>query len=78
MIAFHKGTTDWRRYDIAADTWVAITQSSGDGASPQAGAPNLTTYLSVIGVPIPEYGVIMFIQSAGQSDPGSAWLYRHS
>ncbi len=82
LIAYQKGTTNWAKYDIQVDGWMPLAQSSGDGSSPQSGTPNLVggdTGLAVIGIPIPRYGVMMFIQYRGSgSTPADVWLYRHS
>lgn len=71
----------WSAYDISADTWTTLTQSSGSGASPQTGTPNLSidTELSVIGCPVPEYGILVFIQYKGSgATAADVWVYKHS
>lgn len=82
LIARKRATALWYEYDIPTDTWPALTQSTGDGSSPQNGTPNLTagnTQLPDIAIPIPEYGVIMFIQYLGSGvTPAGVWLYKHS
>lgn len=80
LVAYQKGTTNWAEYDITEDDWSSLSQCSGDGSTPASGTPNLTGNLNqpVIGIPIPEYGMMMFIQHKGSSTPAEVWLYRHS
>lgn len=81
IIAYQKGTTNWAKYDITTDSWTSLTQCSGDGSSPANGTPNLVGDFGyfVIGIAIPQYGVIVFIQYRGAgSTPADVWLYRHS
>lgn len=82
LIAYQKGSKNWAMYDINSDKWTPLAQSSGDGSEPQLGTPNLagdSVGRSVIGVPIPKYGVMMFIQYRGAgSRQADVWLYRHS
>jgi len=80
IIAYKKGTTTWAKYDISTDTWSSLTQCSGDGSSPANGTPNLVGDVErfPIGIAIPQYGVMMFIQYRGASTPADVWLYRHS
>lgn len=79
LIAWNYGT-DWRQYDIGDDAWTTLTQSSGDGSSPQTGLPNLSAGASnsVVVCPVPDYGVILFIQYLGSgSTPAGVWVYKH-
>lgn len=81
LIAWLKETTNWAKYDIAANAWSTLTPCVGDGSAPASGVPNLQTGSSrpAIGIAIPQYGVIMFIQYRGAgSTPADVWLYRHS
>jgi pectate lyase len=40
FICKQKATTAWRVYDVSANTWSNLTQSSGSGATPQSGTPD--------------------------------------
>ncbi len=77
-IAWGKGSGEWHEYDITKDSWRALSASTGDGAAPQDGLPPLVGIYnwSAIAAPIPEYGVIMYIQRKGSEV--EVWLYRHS
>lgn len=78
IIARSAATGAWAAYDISADSWSSLTQSTGDGSSPQTGLPVLAvTNLSAVCTPIPEYGVTLWMQfRSGQTL--DAWLYRHT
>lgn len=81
IIAYQKGTTNWAKYDITTDTWSSLRQCSCDGSSPVSGTPNLAGDVEAyaIGISIPQYGVMMFIQYRGAgSTPADVWLYRYS
>lgn len=81
LIARQGGTATWSKYDINAATWSSLTQSTGDGSSPQTGLPNLAADggNAPISVSIESLGVIMFVQHTGSgSTPANVWLYRHS
>lgn len=76
FVGYEKKTRNWTVYDPDTNQWSDLPQSSGDGSSPQQGAPNLSTgHNAVIGVPIPAYGVIMYVQYLGSSNAG-VWLFK--
>ena len=66
LLVFGTGTA--RQYDVPSDTWSTLSLS---------GAPTFPTINSghkVLAVPVPAYGVVMFI-FGGSAD---VWLYKHS
>lgn len=71
-------TNSWWYYSVSADTWTSVSQSTGDGSSPQSGAPNLGGEEHVIATPIDEYGVSMWIQYTSPTTDANVWLYRHA
>jgi hypothetical protein len=80
FISWKKRSTSWAAYDVGSDTWSTLTRASGDGSTPTRGAPALSTddtAGAVIGIPISNYGVIMFVQFLGSGDAG-VWVYKHS
>lgn len=82
IIARNSTSGAWAQYDISADSWTTLTQSSGSGASPQTGTPNLTINDQsnhAIACAVPEYGVLVYIQYMGSgSTPANVWVYKHS
>jgi hypothetical protein len=77
FVAWRRSSSSWAVYDVSEDTWQSLPQSTGNGSSPQQGAPNLSSGdlgRAVIGIPISTYGVIMFIQY--QEPNASVWLYK--
>ncbi|TXH48524.1 MAG: hypothetical protein E6Q97_24675 [Desulfurellales bacterium] len=80
-LAWDYGTLGWRQYDVSADAWTTLTQSSGDGSSPQTGLPNLAsgTASSVVHVALETLGVVLFVQYRGSgSTPADVWIYKHA
>ena len=79
LIAWSQDDGDWAEYDISADAWSTLTQSSGDGSSPQTGTPNLTAGInnSVIACPVDAYGVQVWIQYTGSGSNAAVWVYKH-
>lgn len=80
FVTWQKGSTSWAQYDVSANQWSMLPKSSGDGSSPQSGTPNLgtdSTGVATIGIPISNYGVIMYIQYQGRSAGADVWLYKH-
>lgn len=79
FLSWNKKTANWVEYDVSADEYNTLTQSSGGGSSPQAGTPNIDDSAGghpTIGVPLWRYRTNMYIQSTGGG--GTAWLYKHS
>lgn len=79
FIAWNKKTNDWAEYAVAGDEWNTLTQSAGNGATPQTGLPNISDAAGghpTFAVPISRYRRIMIVQSTGSG--GTAWLYRHT
>ena len=80
FISWKKRSTSFAAYDVGSDTWSTLARASGDGSTPARGAPALSTddtAGAVIGIPISNYGVIMFVQFLGSGDAG-VWVYKHS
>lgn len=81
LIAYEKRSTNWAKYDIINDKWTALSQVVGDGSVPDNGTPKFSSDPNhqAIGIPIPPYQVIMFVQYKGFEDtPAEVWLYKHS
>lgn len=82
LIARNPNDGAWAQYDISANAWTTLSQSSGNGSNPQTGLPNLgvnATGQHVIACPVPAYGVIVFIQYKGSgSTAAEVWVYKHS
>lgn len=84
FFGWQKATSSWQAWGPGDLSWRNLTQSSGNGSSPQNGPPNLDTSATgrpCIAIPIPahdgmDHGVTMWIQSLGGA--GHTWLYRHS
>lgn len=52
FVACHRSTNVWTKFDPTAGalgTWSSVTQSSGSGATPQTGAPNVATGAGDVG-----------------------------
>lgn len=80
LIAYQRASPyAWAKYTIATDTWASLTESTGDGSSPQTGTPNMPNDTNAsIAAEIPAYGVVMFIKYNGPGSDGEVWLYKHS
>lgn len=77
FIVWKKNSQSWRCWRPGDSAWTALTQSTGDGSTPQTGMPNLDDSASgrpCIGIPISTYGVTMYVQSPGSG--GEVWLSR--
>jgi hypothetical protein len=81
FIGRDKNTGSWTFYNPDTDAWSSLTQSTGSGASPQNGLPNLAsggTTVHSLSITIPQYNCIMYIQYAGSAVGANVWLYRHT
>lgn len=85
LLAYHLASGAASAYDISANTWTTIARSTGSGSTPQNGFPNFSidSNYQVIGCPIPDLGVTMWVQWLGGNNSsdirlGGVWLYRHS
>lgn len=79
LIARDVDTGAWAQYDISANAWTTLTQSTGDGSVPQNGTPNLANVNgSEVCCSIPQYGVTIWMQFRSGSSTLDAWLYRHT
>lgn len=80
LIAYYIETGLWAEYNITTDTWTKLTQSTGNGATPQTGLPNFTTDSgnAIICVSLPPYGCTMWIARPGAGENLNVWLYRHT
>jgi hypothetical protein len=77
FIGWQKATDSWEYWEPDDIAWSALTQSSGDGSSPQNGTPNLDTSAGgrpTIAIPISTHNVVMYIQSNGSG--ADVWLYK--
>jgi len=82
FVAFFLETGNWYEYDAAADSCSnqLAARSAANPTVPANGTPPLGAGPGVpneIDIPIPEYGVILFVQENGSND-GAVWVYRHS
>lgn len=66
----------WWFYNVDTNQWQSVSASSGDGSSPQNGAPNITREY-VICAAIENYDVTMWIAFVSAGSPGEVWLYKH-
>lgn len=79
LIARDVDTGAWAQYDISANAWTTLTQSTGDGSAPQTGTPNLANVNgSEVCCSLPPYGVTIWLQFRSGSNTLDAWLYRHT
>lgn len=79
FIGWKKTSKNWQFWKPGDGAWTNLTQSSGSGASPQSGLPNLddaATGRHAIVIPIDAYGILMFVQNTGSG--ANVWIYRHS
>lgn len=74
-LGWKKDSANWSLYDISANNWTTVTQSTGSGASPQTGPPNISDFFHCVGTPIYEYDVIAYVCS--DSGAGEFWIYKH-
>jgi hypothetical protein len=77
------GTLTWWEYDVDNDAagWVVLTESVGDGSSPQNGLPPLIkdgSDFHVTATPIQDYGVSMWVNSVSVTGTQDVWIYKHS
>lgn len=79
LIARYVEDGRWAEYNITTNTWTQLTQSSGNGATPQTGLPNMgiDSGNAEICVSLPGYGCTMWMQHPSSGNL-IAWLYRHS
>lgn len=75
-LGWKKTSTSWSLYDVSADNWSPVTQSTGNGATPQTGTPNIDGFFHCIGIPIDDYDVIMYVCGSG-TGAGEVWIYKH-
>jgi hypothetical protein len=68
---YSNASTTMYSYDPLTNSWSTINRTSPIFPGPEGGVT------ATIAVPIPKYGVIMFVQ-AGSSSGGRVYLYRHA
>lgn len=81
FIGWKKQTLTWKHYNPDTNTVFTLTKSTGNGASPQNGTPNLSDVdvsRHAANTPIDLYGVIMYLQHNGGSGGADVWLYKHT
>lgn len=81
FIGWKKQSLTWKHYNPSTDVWTTLTKSTGSGASPQAGTPNMTdadTGRHAACCAIDAYGVMAFIQYNGGGAGADIWLYKHT
>lgn len=79
LIAYYIETGLWAEYNINTDTWTQLTQSTGSGATPQNGLPNIGTdpANAIICVTLPGYNCTMWLVHPSSGNL-LCWLYRHT
>lgn len=75
FIGTRKSNGSWWEYDVSANSWSTLTESTGNGSTEQLGLPNLTLDSSKIATPV--YECTLWIQTDLSDESGEAWLYKH-
>lgn len=69
----------WTMYDVSENSWTTLTESTGDGSSPQTGTPNLSSFHNTIATPIDGIstpGITAWVHVSTTSGNVELWLYR--
>lgn len=80
FVCKEKASNAWRVYDVSADIWSNLTQSSGDGSSAQSGTPNFdnTSGVEICGAVylVEATKVIACIEHDSTDNEHKLWLYK--
>lgn len=79
FIIWEKATTNWAYWKPGDVSWTTLTQSTGSGAAPQNGMPNLSTATAgrhTVVAPIDDYDITMWVQAG--STTADVWIHKHN